>query len=127
MSSEATTWALAQKAGNASAKAALLALAGYADEHGRCWPSLQRLADNSEQSRKTIWRQLRHLEAIGLIDIFTRARENGSNTTCEYRAEGLQQRHRFWPRFDALLRWAWAMVILTTPSMVRMTWGRCHW
>lgn len=67
MSWEATNWAVRQKAGSPAAKVVLLLLADRADDQHSCWPSQNRLADDSEQSVPTVRRHLRKLESIGLI------------------------------------------------------------
>ena len=67
MSVQAITWALKQKTGSPSAKAILLALANYAGADGDCYPSQERLADDTEQSVDSVQRRLRELEALGFI------------------------------------------------------------
>lgn len=67
MSWEATNWAVKQLAGSPGAKIVLLLLADRADERNSCWPSQERLAEESEQSVATVRRRLRDLESLGLI------------------------------------------------------------
>ena len=55
----------------------LLALAEHADEEGRCWPSLTRLAALTEADRRTVTRGLAELEARGLL---ARDRRRGKGT-----------------------------------------------
>jgi Helix-turn-helix domain len=74
MSWQATSWAIKQKTGSPARKVLLLAMANYADEYGRCWPSQATLADNTEQSIDTVQRQSRRLERGGHIKIEKRAR-----------------------------------------------------
>ena len=67
MSVHAISWALRQPTGHPSDKALLLVLANYADEDGVCWPSQERLVQESGFSARTIVRALQRLEARGLI------------------------------------------------------------
>jgi hypothetical protein len=67
MSWQATAWAVRQKTGSAGCKLLLLTLANYADDTGCCWPGQESLRDDTEQSLDTIQRQLKLLEAAGLI------------------------------------------------------------
>lgn len=67
MSFQATNWAVKQKTGSLSAKAVLMALANYAGQRGECFPSQDRLADETEQSVDTVQRRLRDLVKAGLI------------------------------------------------------------
>lgn len=67
MSVQAIAWALSVSTGTPSAKCVLLALANYADEHGVCWPSQERIARETEQSIKSIQRRIADLEAAGLL------------------------------------------------------------
>lgn len=60
-------WAVEQKTGDAIARSLLLTLANYADEHGKCWPSLNRLSDDCEMHRATVIRKLEQLSQRGLI------------------------------------------------------------
>ena len=61
MSVEAMTWAWSQTVGDAGAKAVLVALANFADEDGRCWPGVARLAHMTDQGERTV---RRHLAAL---------------------------------------------------------------
>lgn len=61
-------WALNNKIGDPLAKLLLLALADRADkETGQCWPSLGRLAEDTEMSSATVARKLNYLEDRQLI------------------------------------------------------------
>jgi DNA-binding transcriptional MocR family regulator len=61
-------WALSNKIGDPLAKLLLLALADRADkETGQCWPSLGRLAEDTEMSSATVARKLNYLEDRQLI------------------------------------------------------------
>lgn len=44
-----------------------IGLASFADRSGRCWPSLQAVADRMSLSRRTIMRGVRELEEAGLL------------------------------------------------------------
>lgn len=72
MSWKVTAWAEKQRTGSASRKVLLLVLANYADEDGICWPSQETLASGTELSVDTIQRQLKRLEANGVISRWKR-------------------------------------------------------
>jgi len=63
----AMAWAKQVRAGGPGIKAVLLVLADYADEAWSCWPSQQRIAEETEQSLRTVRDQLARLEQMGLI------------------------------------------------------------
>jgi hypothetical protein len=67
MSIQAMAWAKRQKCGNPSMKAVLLAIADYADENGKAWPSQTRLAEDTELDKRTIRRALLSLEDKGYL------------------------------------------------------------
>lgn len=67
MSFQAMAWAARQNVGDPAAKWLLVTLANFADEHGVCWPSLNRLAADTELSRATILRKIEYLCERGLI------------------------------------------------------------
>lgn len=68
MSHDAERWARAQKAGKASAKAVLIELAWRRNpDDGKCFPSVETLAESLEMDRKTVMGATAHLEKIGLI------------------------------------------------------------
>lgn len=67
MSHQATAWAIEQKAGSPSAKAALWSIANYANQHWLCWPRQELIAEESEQSVDTVQRRLAELSQRGLI------------------------------------------------------------
>jgi hypothetical protein len=86
MSVQAISWAYEQRTGNWTRKAVLVALANRTNhDTGLCCPSLDRVAEETELSRSTVIRAIADLEAAGLIQKTRRARENGSDTTNEYR------------------------------------------
>ena len=64
----AERWARAQKAGLASANAVLIELAWRRNpEDGKCYPSIETLAESLEMDRKTVMGATAHLEKSGLI------------------------------------------------------------
>ena len=68
MSFKHMAWALQSKIGDPLAKLLLIALADRTDkETNQCWPSLARLAADTELSPATVARKLNHLEAHGYI------------------------------------------------------------
>jgi hypothetical protein len=68
MSSEATTWAIAQRVGDPCRKLILLGLANVASKTGEhSFPLVATLADEAECSSRTVHRHLRLLEESGLI------------------------------------------------------------
>lgn len=67
MSLDATRWAWAQQQAKGTAKLVLLSLADRADENHTCYPSISRLTSDTGMDRKTIMRNLKALESVGLI------------------------------------------------------------
>lgn len=65
MSVEATTAVWKGSTADGNTLLVLLALADYADEHGYCWPSWERLERKTRLSRATIHRQLAKLYESG--------------------------------------------------------------
>lgn len=55
----------------------LFALANYADDDGVCWPSQEKLANDTEQSVDSVQRRLKRLVAMGLIRIERREGNRG--------------------------------------------------
>ncbi len=72
-----------------SEKLVLLAMADWARDDGRCWPSIKMLADKSGVSERTVQRMLREAEKAGLIE-----RVENVGKGCEYRFKG---RHHVTP------------------------------
>jgi hypothetical protein len=72
MSIPAINWAWKQRVGKPSAKLVLAALADYASEDGKCWPSLRTLATRTELSRDTVLRAIRFLKSKNLIIVIRR-------------------------------------------------------
>ncbi|GHE70107.1 hypothetical protein GCM10019059_32420 [Camelimonas fluminis] len=81
MSIQAVGWALKQKIPSASAKFVLVAIANYADENGRCWPSQQALAADTSLSERSIRNAIHALEELGVIERIERRRQDGSRTS----------------------------------------------
>lgn len=90
MSIEAIRWAYQQEAGKAGPKFLLVTLADYANAEGECWPSVERLAADTEADRKSVLRWLAHLESLGLI---TTTHRGGAGTG--------RQTNRYIIAFDA--------------------------
>ncbi len=72
-----------------SEKLVLLALADWAHDDGRCWPSIKAVAEKSGVSERTVQRMLREAEKNGLIE-----RKEVVGKGCEYR---LNPRHSVTP------------------------------
>jgi len=81
MSWKASAWAKTVKTGSPAAKAILLCVADYADEDNSCYPGQERLADESEQSVRSVRRHLDHLETIGAITRERRFDAKGHRTS----------------------------------------------
>jgi DNA-binding transcriptional MocR family regulator len=97
MSWQATAWALHRRTGKPTHKLTLLAVANYADERGRCWPSHRRLADDTEQSVDTVQRHLKALAAAGLVEITKQDRFGGHWPGCVYQL-AMPHQHRTEPQ-----------------------------
>jgi hypothetical protein len=78
MSRVARDWAWNCRGLTPALRCILLALAEHADEEGRCWPSLTRLAALTEVDRRTVTRGLAGLEVRALV---VRERTPGRSTT----------------------------------------------
>jgi len=85
MSVQLMAWAAEQKTGSIARKAVLLSLANAANHHtGRCFPSVARIARETEASERTVRRALDDLEAAGFITRERRRRDDGTLATYEY-------------------------------------------
>ena len=82
MSAEALTWAWKIKL-TSSQKIIVLALANYADQEASCFPGHERLSDMTGMSVRSIGRNLRELEDLGVFTKERRARKNGSGRTSD--------------------------------------------
>lgn len=67
MSIQAVAWALKQRLGSPTLKVVLIAVANYADEDGVCWPSQERLAQDTDLTERSVRDVLKKLEAMGFI------------------------------------------------------------
>jgi DNA-binding transcriptional ArsR family regulator len=85
MSWEALSWVWPREITPPARKLIAVALADSASEDGVCWPSHQHLASRVSMSPETVRQHLRELEAAGVIERSRRAREDGSQTSNEYR------------------------------------------
>lgn len=54
--------------------AVLLALSGYSNRNGECWPSIKKMARALGMSDSTVKRGVRHLRKVGLVRIIGRTR-----------------------------------------------------
>lgn len=81
MSITSVAWALRLKVGSPTLKTVLIAVANYADENGKCWPSTKRLAEDTELTKRSILTALKGLEEKGLIRRTERRREDGSRAS----------------------------------------------
>ena len=81
MSVQAITAAFAIQGVSPSEKLTLLALANYADQDGRCWPSQVTLTHDTGLSERTVWAAMQRLEAAGLISRERRRRSDGYRTS----------------------------------------------
>lgn len=77
MSVRVSDWVWRESGAKGNDLLLLLALADQSDDKGRCWPSVQHLADKTRLSRATVQRRLHALRDSGLIT--TEARAGGSN------------------------------------------------
>lgn len=84
MSVAAITWAKAQQAPNAVAKAVLVFIADYADDDGVAWPSLATLTNDLQVSKRTLQRAIRLLEEAGLLLSDARYQGHGGQTSNRY-------------------------------------------
>jgi pyocin large subunit-like protein len=80
----APNWAASLRVGDVALKAVLLLLANYADENYSCYPSQQRIADETEQSERTVRRQVDLLTEAGLIRREARYNHKGKRTSDRY-------------------------------------------
>lgn len=78
MSIAAIAWAKKQKCGSGTAKAVLMAVADYADEHGHAWPSQKTISDDTEFTDRSVRTAFQALEESGLLKREERRRPDGS-------------------------------------------------
>lgn len=77
MSFQAMAWAAAQKLPTRD-KFVLIMMANYADEIGKCWPSLNRLSAETSMSRSTVQLAIKALADAGLLRIEQRFQDGVS-------------------------------------------------
>jgi hypothetical protein len=77
----APAWAAEQHLGDVAIKATLLLLANYADEQFSCFPGQETIADETDQSVSTVYRQLKRLELLRLIRREKRYDRRGKRTS----------------------------------------------
>lgn len=82
MSAEALTWAWRIDL-SSSQKIIVLALANYADQEASCYPGHERLSQMTGMSVRSVGRNLRELEAMGVFTKERRSRKNGSGRTSD--------------------------------------------
>lgn len=80
-------WARRQITGDPRRRFLLTVLATYADEKGYCWPSVQRLADDTEMTERVVINTLGELEHMRFI-----ARPAGAANQRDYRANAIKMR-----------------------------------
>ncbi|WCS27255.1 helix-turn-helix domain-containing protein [Methylobacterium sp. NMS14P] len=78
MSVEALRWAKTQKPKSATQRAVLMAIADYANEHGKAWPSQKTLADEMMLTDRTIRTALAGLEDALLVMRFSKRNPDGT-------------------------------------------------
>lgn len=86
MSIKATNWAFSLPL-ELRAKFTLLAICDHADDEGTCWPSRDRVAEKTGQSRSTVQRKIKEMQDLGILVLFERFRQDGSRTTDEIRLD----------------------------------------
>jgi DNA-binding transcriptional ArsR family regulator len=86
MSFQMMAWAVAQTTGSPTRKAVLLALANRVNhDTGRCFPSIERLVEETELSDRTVRRALDDLEEAGFIERTRQRHPDGNFGGYEYR------------------------------------------
>jgi hypothetical protein len=61
-------WAVSQKLPTKE-KFVLIMMANYADEDGKCWPSMNRLCEDTGMKKDSVIRAIRSLEEMGLAEV----------------------------------------------------------
>lgn len=80
----APAWAAEQATGDVGTKAVLMVLARYADDRFSCFPGQAQIAEETEQSVRTVRRQLERLAELCLIERTHRYDERGKRTSDRY-------------------------------------------
>jgi hypothetical protein len=81
MSIKAYAWAKSVKAGSPTLKAVLCAIADYADDKGRAFPSFDRVAEDTEFTDRAVRKAVAELAALGLLTRQERFRPDGGRST----------------------------------------------
>ena len=68
MSFQAMAWAVGQKLPTKE-KFVLIMMANYADEDGKCWPSMNRLCEDTGMKKDSVIRAIKSLEEMGLAEV----------------------------------------------------------
>ena len=77
MSFQAMAWAAAQKLPTRD-KFVLIMMANYADEIGKCWPSLNRIASETSMSKSTVQLAIKALDDAGFLRVEKRSQDGVS-------------------------------------------------
>ena len=67
MSFQSMAWATSQKLEHATDKYLLIMLANYANADGECYPSVERISEDTAMDRKTVMKCLSNLIELGLV------------------------------------------------------------
>jgi hypothetical protein len=81
---DALAWASRQRVGSVGAKFVLIQLAKRVDENWSCFPGQDTLAEETEQSVRTVRDQLKKLEELDLIRRESRGKPGGGRTSDRY-------------------------------------------
>lgn len=84
MSVQALAWGWDQRIGDTATKAVFIAICDWADEKGRCCPGISLLGNVTEQSNRTIIRQIKKLVAAGYISKESRHCSDSTYNTNQY-------------------------------------------
>lgn len=84
MSHAATRWASRQRTGSPPAKAVLLILAHHADAAGRCFPSVETIAAETELCLRSARQAITSLATQGLVTVCKRRRPDGTQAASAY-------------------------------------------
>lgn len=85
MSYKALSWALQQKDLKPATKIVLICLADRHNPDYGCFPSIAKIAEDAEMSQKSVFTHLSKLEKAGLIARTGRIKNNGQQTSNEYK------------------------------------------
>lgn len=94
MSFKAMAWAVQQDIPRTSEKFLLVMLANYADDEGICYPSIERLAKELSQDRKTVIKSIKSLVNSGVLKD-TGRRIGYTKSVVVYKIMGLPSSARF--------------------------------